>query len=242
MLTDLHLQKYLEGRLSKKEEQELEVLLEKNPSLQQRLQELEARDNTVLRPRWERVFLNRGSRQGSRVRYSTILPALVLLLLLFALTAHWFGKPGANSTFLQAGGNGTAVDLLYHSAGDGWRYLDAGFHPGDSLTIAVRDTGHYAVRVFALYAGLPEPVAQELWSSPEDRRFGKGDPKPVFASRPHSAPPSLPRYLALIYDTGSVASFDSEDVVGLLRAGAGAGGGRQPSFQYQVFRVPEPGP
>ncbi len=137
MLTDLRLQKYLMGQLSSAEEKELEDLMEKNPELKQRLAELEER-GLVTRPMWERSQLERKSRRGSKVRYTTILPALLILLLVMMLAAHWFAKPGGNSTFIRAGGNGTAVELLYGSA-RGWRHLDAGFKPGDSLTFAVRD-------------------------------------------------------------------------------------------------------
>ena len=41
MLTDLHLQKYLQGMLSKRDEAELEAILEKNPEMKARLEESE---------------------------------------------------------------------------------------------------------------------------------------------------------------------------------------------------------
>ena len=233
VLTDLHLQKYLQGRLSAGEERELEALLEKNPDLKKRLEELEAR-GSVTRPAWERTLLDRNSRRGSRVRYATILPALLILLLIVALSSHWFSKPGSNSTFLHAGGNGTAVELLYYAA-QGWRYFDAGFRTGDSLTFAVRDGGKYAVRIFAIAPGMPEPVAEEIWGSPSAARYGSGDAKPAFAyARPQA---NTARFLAVVYDTGSLASLSAEELPGLLREGGG--GGRVAAFRYQIFHVPE---
>ena len=234
MLTDLHLQKYLQGRLSPHEERELEVMLEKNPALKQRLAELEERAS-VTRPMWERTQLERKSKRGSKVRYTTLLPGILILLLIVGLSSHWFSKPGANSTFMRTGGNSTSVELLYNTA-QGWRYLDAGFRPGDSLTFAVRDGEKYGVCVFGIYPGMPEQVAGEIWNSPAGQRYGIRDVKPVFSSRaPHET--VAPHFLAVVYDTGSLESITAEDLPGLLHEGGG--GGRTPNFHYQVFRVPE---
>ena len=236
MLTDLLLHKYLNGRLSREEEKDLEGLMEKNPDLLRRLEELRERGHSVTRPAWERIFLDRGARRGSRGRYTTLLPAFLVLVLVLGIASHWFSKPGRNSTFLHAGGNGTAVDLLYRSP-SGWRYLDAGFRTGDTLTIAVRDGGRYAARVFAVRDGLPGPAAEELWSSPEGRRYAQGDPKPAFASSTRGAP--APAFLAVTYDTASLAGFTPEDLMGFLRAGGSEG--RHPGIRYQVIRIPETG-
>jgi hypothetical protein len=239
MLTDLRLQKYLQGQLSSEEEKELEVLLEKNPDLKRRLGELEER-GLVTRPMWERSLLERKARRGSKVRYTTILPALLILGVVLMLASHWFSKPGGNSTFIRAGGNGVAVELLYSSP-QGWRYFDAGFKPGDSLTFAVRDKGKYAVEVLGIYPGMPQPVVQAIWKSPEGQHFGTRDVEPVF-SLPSLSLSSQPRtqtsplYLTVIYDTGSLQTLAAEDLLSLLRDGGG--GGRLPTFDYQIFHVP----
>jgi hypothetical protein len=234
MLTDLHLQKYLQGLLSEEEEKNVEALLEINPDLKKRLQELEERPS-VGRPMWERKRLGRHAKRGSSVRYATVLPALLILLLIVVLSSHWFGKPGGNSTFIHAGGNATSVELLYN-APQGWRYIDAGFKPGDSLTFTVRDTGKYTVRVFGIYSGMPEAVAKEIWSSPEGLRFGSQDAEPIFSSLPASDS-TRPRFLAVVFDTTTLTSLVPEELPQLLRNGGG--GGRIPGFRYQVFRVPE---
>jgi len=243
MLTDLRLQKYLLGQLSSEEEKELEELLEKNPELKRRLGELEER-GLVTRPMWERTHLERKSRRGSKVRYTTILPALLILLIVLMLASHWFSRPGGNSTFIRLGGNGVAVELLYGSA-QGWRYLDAGFKPGDSLTFAVRDDRKYSIRIFGIYAGMPEPVAEEIWKSPESARYGSHDAEPIFPSLPPPSPTqpqrdlkTPPRFLVVVYDSGSLESLTLEDLPALLREGGG--GGRVPAFHYQIFNVPAP--
>jgi hypothetical protein len=184
---------------------------------------------------WERTLLDRKSRHGSRVRYTTILPALLILLLIVLLSSHWFSKPGNNSTFMRTGGNGAAVELLYGSA-RGWRFLDAGFKPGDSLTFAIRDGGKYAIRIYGIYPGMPEPVAVEIWKSPGEQRYGSRDLEPVFSSSPREVKAN-PRYFAVVYDTASLDQLNAEEVPGLLHDGSG--GGRMPSFHYQVFRVPD---
>lgn len=236
MLTDLYLQKYLQGRLSDQEAKDLEDLLEKNPELQKRLEGLQDNHHTVGRPVWERTHLERHNRRGSRIRYTTLLPGLLILVLVLMLAAHWFGKPGGNSTFIHAGGNGTAVELLYGTEG-GWRYIDKDFRTGDSLTFIIRDGGSYSIKVFGIYPGLPDPVAEEIWESPGEKRFSRSEPEPVFPSRTPQGSQNSPKFLAVMYDTASLSALQPEEVPGLLREGGG--GGRAPSFRYQVFRVPD---
>lgn len=232
MLTDLYLQKYLEGRLSPEDENELRLLLEKNPDLKTRLEDLEERSEASVRHMWERTHVGRNAKRGSRVRYTTLLPGLLILILVVVLASHWFSKPGENSTFIHAGGNGTAVELLYNSS-EGWRYIDVGFRYGDSITFSVRDAGKYSVRVFGIYPGIPEMVAEEIWKSPVGLKYAGKDIKPVFTSKISN--PASPRFLAVVYDTASLEALATEDVPGLLHNGSG--GGRTPSFHYQVFRV-----
>ena len=234
MLTDLRLRKYLLGRLSRSEEKELEALMESNPDLKSRLEELRHNERVALRPAWERMILERNEKHGSRVRYTTILPALLMLVLILVLASHWFNKPGANSTFLLAGNTGSSVDILYGSK-FGWRYFDAGFRPGDSLTFSVRDSGRYMVRIYGVYDGLPDPVVEEIWASSEGVRYSKHDAKPVFGFVPTSVPKSAPKYLAVVYDTATFHPPAEE----LLDLWTNDQSPRAPSYRYQVLRVPE---
>ncbi len=190
---------------------------------------------------WERTRFNRRTRHGSKVRYTTILPALLILVLVLVLASHWFGKPGGNSTFIHAGGNGTSVELLYNSSSKnegGWRYIDKEFKPEDSLTFTVRDKGKYAIKVYGIYAGIPEPVAEEIWKSPAERRYSNTDPEPIFTSNP-TQNKSAPQFLAVVYDTASLDALLAEDIPGLLHNGVT--GGRTQNLHYQVFRVPDGG-
>src|SRR6187549_3162215 len=138
MLTDLHLQKYLQGMLSKQDERELEAILEKNPEMKARLEVLKNQSEVLGKPAWQRILLEKGNRSGSRTRYTTLLPALLMLVVVLMVAQHWFSRPGENSTFTMSDGNGSAVELLYDAA-SGWRYLDAGYKAGDSLTFSIRD-------------------------------------------------------------------------------------------------------
>lgn len=208
-------------------------MLEKNPELKKRLEDLEERSETSTRHMWERSHIGRKAKRGSRVRYTTILPGLLILLLIVVLASHWFSKPGENSTFIHVGGNGTAVELLYNSS-EGWRYIDAGFRYGDSLTFSIRDAKKYSVRVFGIYPGIPEAVAEEIWKNPVGLKYGSAEIKPVFISKTSNT--AVPRFLAVVYDTVSLEPIAVEDIPGLLHDGGG--GGRTPSFHYQVFRVP----
>jgi hypothetical protein len=150
MLTDLHLQKYLDGELSEEDEKELEARLEKDPDLKARLEALENQSQVVGQHAWQRYRKGRHARRGSRTRYTTMLPALLFLIVVLMVARHWFVRPGENSTFTLSGGNGNAVELLY-DAPTGWRYLDKEYAAGDSLTFSVRDTGSYHIAVAAVF-------------------------------------------------------------------------------------------
>jgi hypothetical protein len=234
MLTDLRLQKYLQGRLSPREERALEALLEKNPDLRRRLEELEQRGHTVTRPIWERLWLEKGRRKGSRVRASTFLPALLLLAVILMLSGHWFSKPGANSTFTLNGGNGTALELLYDSP-TGWRYLDAGFRPEDSLTVSIHDNRQYHVSVVAIYGQGPEAKVATVWKGDAEQTLGKMTmAKPVFrlASKPGTGAGGL-RQFVVFYDEAPLPDLSDDRVLDLLASHGNERGGLD--FHYQIF-------
>src|SRR5690606_4380114 len=168
MLTDLHLQKYLQGLLSDKESKELETILEKNADMRARLESLKNQSEVLGKPAWQRIHLDRRSRKGSRTRYTTLLPALLMLMVVLLVAQHWFSRPGENSTFIMSGGNGSDLELLYNSP-KGWRYLDAGYQPGDSLTFSIRSDDRYHVAVVAIYGRGPDAEVVTAWPDSPDR-------------------------------------------------------------------------
>src|SRR4051812_32712961 len=176
MLTDLHLQKYLQGMLSDKESKELEAILEKNPEMQARLEALKNQSEVLGKPAWQRIHLERKAARGSRTRYTTLLPALLMLVVVLMVAQHWFARPGENSTFTLSGGNGSAVELLY-DAKSGWRYLDAGYKPSDSLTFSIRADGKFHVAVAAVYGSGPDAEATLVWPDAPDRVYDQKSSK-----------------------------------------------------------------
>ena len=253
MLTDLHLQKYLQGMLSKQDEQELEAILEKNPEMKARLEVLKNQSEVLGKPAWQRILLEKGNRSGSRTRYTTLLPALLMLVVVLMVAQHWFSRPGENSTFTMNEGNGSAVELLYNSA-SGWRYLDAGYKAGDSLTFSIREEGRFHVAVAAVYGAGPDAeVAVSLPDAP-DRVFDKNSPKPVFLpasksipapsesdtgtsaiSKDSSAGPTAvgPSQIIVFYDDAPLPELSEARVRELLFSHGNERGGLD--FQYQVF-------
>ncbi len=240
MITDLRLLKYIQGRLSSEEEKEMETLMEKNPAIRERFEQLKARPESMHKSAWERLFLNKDVRNGSRVRYTTIFPVLLILILILMITSHWFSRPDGNSTFTLFKGNSSAVELLYHSK-QGWRYLDAGYQTGDSLSLSIKKAGiadpKYAIRVFGIRSGKTESIAEEIWNSPSDKLLGSQDPKPTFpSSLPGNPEKGNWEYLALAFDTASLADLTGADILDLISIKGGIAG-RNPSLLYQVFRV-----
>jgi hypothetical protein len=230
MLTDLHLQKYLDGELSEEEAGEVEAMLEKSPELKARLEALENQSQVVGKPTWQRMREHRHARRGSRTRYTIMLPALLILVVVLMVAQHWFSRPGQNSTFTMAGGNGKAIELLYDSQ-KGWRYLDADFKPGDSLSFSVRDTGAYHVAVTAVYGKDPGAETAVLWSDAPDRTFTRNGSKPVFIlPQSHREAPSqiivFYRDTPLPEETGAGA-LELVESHGVLRGGG--------DVQYQIF-------
>lgn len=230
MLTDLRLQKYLQGLLSDAEAKEVEALMEKNPEMKARLEALKTQSEVLGKPMWQRVLLGRKSRHGSRTRSTILLPLLVVVAVILMLSGHWFSKPGENSTFTLAGGNGTALELLYN-AQTGWRYLDAGFRGGDSLTFAIRDEGSYHVAVLSIFGrGRDAEVVPVL--NPSNSRYDKAMAKPTFlpGDASHDQRPSQ---IIVFYDDNPLPELPASRVLDILETKGNERGGMD--FQYQVF-------
>lgn len=241
MLTDLRLQKYLDGRLSRQETRELEALLEKSPEMRERLEALKGEgEGAHLGHMRRRRHLQHDAKRGSRIRTGILLPALVILLLILGLASHWFVKPGGNSTFALQGGNGHAVDLLYDSP-QGWRYFDAGFKPGDSLTFMVRETGNWHVAVMAVEAFGKETRLLPLWRSRDSVTYAKAGNKPAFPSLPAeyagkqgNALEGLKHYVAF-FSQEALPEFHAEEAADILQ---GVMAQRDAAtYRFQVFSV-----
>lgn len=252
MLTDLHLQKYLQGLLSKQEEQELEAIIGKNPEMQARLEVLKNQSEVLGKPAWQRILLEKGNRSGSRTRYTTLLPALLMLVVVLMVAQHWFSRPGANSTFTMNEGNGSAVELLYNAA-SGWRYLDAGYKAGDSLTFSIRDEGSYHVAVAVVYGDGPDAEVGISLPDAPDRAFDAKSLKPVFVPTPYqelatreelatrgakadsSAGPTAVVHSQIIvfYDDNPLPELSEAHVRELLFSHGNERGGLE--FRYQVY-------
>lgn len=232
MLTDLRLQKYLQGRLSEAEAKEVEALLAKSPELAARLEALKAQSEVVGRPMWRRVLIDRKTRHGgSRTRATILLPLLLVIAVVVTLGGHWFSRPGANSTFTLAGGNGTALEILYNSA-SGWRYLDAGFRAGDSLTFAVRDSAAYHVAVFSVFGRGREAEVVPLLADAPERRYDRQSPKPAFLAG-DAAHAGRPGQILVFYDDTPLPELPAHRVLDILESRGNERGGLD--FQYQVF-------
>jgi hypothetical protein len=237
MLTDLHLQKYLQGMLSEKESKELEAILEKNPDMKARLEVLKNQSEVLGKPAWQRIHLERSTRRGSRTRYTTLLPALLMLVVVLMVAQHWFARPGQNSTFTMSGGNGSALELLYN-AKTGWRYLDAGYKPTDSLTFSIRADGKFHVAVAAVYGSGPDAEVFMAWPDTADRLYDQKSPKPVFLPvyRPNVSAPADPvaaTQIVVFYDDAPLPELSGARILDLLSSHGNERGGLD--FQYQVF-------
>jgi hypothetical protein len=243
MLTDLRLQKYLDGRLSRAEERDLEALLEKSPELRERLEVLKAEgDGPHIGHMRRRRHLEVDTKRGSRIRVGTVLPALVLLLIILGLASHWFVQPGSNSTFAVQSSTGNAVELLYNST-QGWRYFDAGFKPGDSLSFAIREKGDWHVKVMAVQVFGKEAKLLSLWSADSTSIFRKDGRKPVFSSLPPSqavsdSTPILPeqlRHYVAFFSAEALPDFHPDEAADILQ---GVMAQRDASsYHFQVFTV-----
>ena len=243
MLTDLRLHKYLEGLLSDEESKEVEALLAKNPDMQAHLESLKNQSQVLGKPTWQRVLLHRGTRRGSRTRYTTLLPALLMLMVVLMVTQHWFSRPGENSTFTMNSGNGTALELLYNST-SGWRYLDKDFKPADSLSISVRDAGTYHVEVVAVFGRGPDAQVVPLLADAPDRIYAKSSSKPVFTLRDPANPAenaganppaerSAPSQIIVFYRDKPLPELSGATVLDILASHGNERGGLD--FQYQIY-------
>ncbi|MDQ3001769.1 MAG: hypothetical protein M3Y08_10980 [Fibrobacterota bacterium] len=244
MLTDLHLTKYLQGLLSDKESKEVEAMLEKNPDMKARLEVLKNQSEVLGKPAWQRIHLERGNRTGSRTRYTTLLPALLMLVVVLMLAQHWFARPGENSTFTMSGGNGSGLELLYDSP-DGWRYLDAEYKPTDSLTFSVRDEAKYHVAVAAVFGRGPDAEVVMAWPDALDRVYDSKSPKPVFLPKSGNGSTDsiqdgkaghegiVPSQILVFYDDAPLPDLPDSRILDLLSSHGNERGGLE--FQYQVF-------
>jgi hypothetical protein len=232
MLTDLHLQKYLDGELSEEDEKELEARLEKDPELKARLEALENQSQVVGQHAWQRFRKGRRSRHGSRTRYTTMLPALLFLIVVLMVARHWFARPGENSTFIMSGGNGKSVEVLYDSPG-GWRYLDKEYAVGDSLTFSVRDEGAYHVAVEAVFGSNQDAEVVEAWPDAPDRVYDQKAKKPAFLAASRTAPGVAPSQIVVFYDEKPLPRLTGARVLEILSSRGNERGGIE--FRYQVF-------
>jgi hypothetical protein len=240
MLTDLYLQKYLDGELSEEDEKELEARLEKDPELQARLEALENQSQVIGKHGWQRMREGRHARRGSRTRYTTLLPALLFLILVLMVAGHWFSRPGENSTFTMSGGNGSSVELLYDSP-SGWRYLDKGYAPQDSLTFSVRDKGSYHVAVAAIYGTAPEAKVVIAWPDSPERAYDVKAGKPVFRPVSPAADTNFrdagadiaPSQIVVFYDDAALPELTAARILELAATRPEKSGGEE--FRYQVF-------
>jgi anti-sigma factor RsiW len=232
MLTDLYLQKYLDGELSEEDEKELEARLEKDPELKARLEALENQSQVMGQRAWQRSRKGRHARRGSRTRYTTMLPALLFLILVLMVARHWFVRPGENSTFTLSGGNGNAVEVLYN-APSGWRYLDKEYAAGDSLTFSVRDAASYHVAVAAVFGDGSDAEVAFPWQDVPDRAYDQKAQKPVFLPTSRTAPGAAPSRIIVFYDEKPLPELTPARVLDLLSSQGSERGGLE--FKYQVF-------
>lgn len=231
MLTDLRLQKYLQGLLSEEEAKEVEALVAKSPEVKARLEALQAQSEIVGRPMWQRVLMDRKSRRGgSRTRATILLPILIAVAVIFSLSRHWFSPPGENSTFIMSGGNATSLEILYNSA-SGWKFLDAAYREKDSLTFSVRDGGKYHVAVKARYGlGKDAEVVPILEDAP-DRTYDKQAPTPAFLAEGKAG--ARPSQIIVFYDDTPLPELPVSRVLDIVDTKGNERGGLD--FQYQVF-------
>lgn len=243
MLTDLRLQKYLEGRLSRAETRELEALLEKSPELRERLEALKAEgDGPHIGQMRRRRHLEHDVNRGSRIRTGTVLPALVLLLIVLGLASHWFAPMGSNSTFALQASTGKAIELLYDSP-QGWRYFDAGFKPGDSLSFTVREPGEWHVAVMAVEVMGKEAQLLPLWASKPGQTFSKSGHKPAFisipqAQAPHASDTSLAqrlRFYVAFFSQQPLPEIRPDEASDILQGVMAQRDGNE--YRFQVFTV-----
>jgi hypothetical protein len=218
--------------LSDEEAKEVEAMLAKSPEMAARLEELKAQSDIVGRPMWRRVLLDRKTRHGgSRTRATLLLPLLLIIAVVITLGGHWFSRPGENSTFTLSGGNGTALEVLYNSA-TGWRYLDAGFRSGDSLTFSVRDDGAYHVAVYSVYGRGREAEVLPLLADSPEKTFNRQSPKPAFLPG-DAAHPGKPAQIIVFYDDTPLPELPPHRVLDILESKGNERGGLD--FQFQVF-------
>ena len=240
MITDLHLQKYLEGRLSAEETLYVEEQLEKNPEWRQRLEVLQNEPQAFARPIWQRTRMSRKDKSGSRMRFNSIMPVLLLIVILVAISGHWFARPGANSTFTLQDGNGSSLELIYNSA-RGWRYLDANYALKDSLSISVRDSGNYYVRLLGIYQNKKSIHIAPIWDGGE-LLYNLNGAKPKFSLESQTVSADfakqVPQFFLLQYNDKPLPVFDETTLLPwLLAKTKGERLSISLPFSYQIFHT-----
>ncbi len=231
MITDLHLQKYLDGRLSESETQAVAEMLAKSPELRERLAALENQSQIVGRPRWARLLLDRKDLARRKSKW-TYLPIVILILFIFSLAGHWFSRPGDNSTFTYQAGNASSIELLYD--GDNrWRYLDLRYQLNDSLTFSIRDEGRYFVGVYALYGSEGDGDVKMLRVFTSDQAYSRSETIPTFLLPPPmgSNTSTAPDHFLIAYHREFLPEISPEILATLWTSDAA------PPFKFQLFSL-----
>lgn len=234
MISDLHLYKLLEGKLPREEAIRLIARMKEDDALRKRFEEIKSDSSIVYRPRWHRLLLEKQPVDFSSIRFHIIMPSLLLLIFLVVIGWHWFAQGRNASTFTLVEGNSEAMELLYHGE-DGWRFLNQDYTIGDSLSLAVRDTGSYHVAVYALY-GQGDSLQYRLVYQSESA-LGPRSQKPVFSaevaagSAGSDGPSGQPRSLLLHFSPDSLSRLEKEQVLSATRGTWLSG----PAEYYQVL-------
>ncbi len=232
MITDLRLQKYLEGLLSKEETEYVEAQLSKSEEWQARLEVLQNKPQVFARPIWQRVLMHRKQYTGSKMRFNSVMPILLLIVILVAISGHWFAKPGSNSTFILQDGNASSLELIYNSA-QGWHYFDANFSVQDSLSFSIHDSGSYYVQVLGVYEKNQALHTFSIWED-SSRAFVKADKKPEFALLKNSKKDFVPKFFLLVYDRKPLPHWDEATLLQWLTTKSSP---RMAPFLFQIFHV-----
>jgi hypothetical protein len=236
MIAERRLRKFLEGELSEAAEAEVKAWIEKNPDVQILHDKLvaEYENGPSL---FHRKRAKPHPRRGSRIRASTLLPGLGALILVLVLAQHWYSRPGSNSTFTFAGGNGQDVDLLYLSK-SGWRYLDADFRYSDSL--AFKNSGPRPIffSVWGIWAKEDQPHALKLYKPDSPLEPGTDSERTTAIQNQLPANTTL-RYLSIFYDSLPLPDLEGDQVIRQLSADESSP--LPLPYRYQAFAVPQAG-
>ncbi len=181
MLSDLHIRKFIEGRLSREETLALIKEIKQNPALRERYDRLREDNTIVRRSWWRRLLVEKKKADSSNLRYAFFLPAFFGLTLCLVLGLHWLGGSGS-STFTLLSANHQGLELLYQ-AKDGWRFFNQDFVPSDSLGFSVRDEGMYHTALYLLWKDSNNVHSRLAWYSQSSPLSQKKE-SPRFALSP----------------------------------------------------------